>query len=108
TVSGLTGEGIERLEDAVMAALAAGFAEAEIVTDSGNGKVLAFLNANAEIYRQEFRDEANEVVIRCHLPKHLLHHIEGPTVQVRFLDGTVGRRPKPAAEEPPARYGDVG
>ncbi|MFM8272253.1 MAG: GTPase HflX [Gemmata sp.] len=91
-VSGLTGEGAAQLEDAVMEALAADFAEAEIVTDSGNGKVLAFLNAHAEIYRQEFRDDANEVLIRCHLPKHLLHHIAGPTVKVRFVD----REPKPA------------
>ena len=57
-------------------------------------KVLAFLNANAEIYRQEFRDDANEVVVRCHLPRHLLHHIEGPTVRVRFID-----RPRPALGE---------
>ncbi|AMV22984.1 GTPase HflX [Gemmata sp. SH-PL17] len=91
-VSGLTGEGIERLEDAVMEALAEDFAEAEIVTDSGNGRVLAFLNAHAEIYRQEFRDDVNEVVIRCHLPKHLLHHIAGPTVKVRFVE-----REKPIA-----------
>ena len=100
-VSGLTGEGIDRLEDAVMEALAAGFAEAEIVTDAGNGRVLAFLNAHAEVYRQEFRDEANEVVIRCHLPKHLLHHIAGPTVKVRF----VTPEPKPAA---PADRREVG
>ena len=86
-VSGLTGEGIAELEDVVMASLAADFAEAEVITDSGNGRVLAFLNAHAEIYRQEFRDEANEVVIRCHLPKHLLHHIAGPTVKVRYLHG---------------------
>jgi GTP-binding protein HflX len=93
-VSGLTGEGVAALEDAVMEALAEEFAEAEIVTDSGNGRVLAFLNAHAEVYRQEFRDDANEVVIRCHLPKHLLHHIAGPTVKVRFVE----REPKPRPE----------
>jgi len=93
-VSGLTGEGVAALEDAVMDALAEEFAEAEIVTDSGNGRVLAFLNAHAEVYRQEFRDDANEVVIRCHLPKHLLHHIAGPTVKVRFVE----REPKPRPE----------
>jgi GTP-binding protein HflX len=85
-VSGLTGEGIDKLEDAVMEALAAEFAEAEVVADAGNGKVLAFLNAHSEVYRQEFRDESNEVVIRCHLPRHLLHHIAGPTVKVRFIE----------------------
>jgi GTP-binding protein HflX len=86
-VSALTGEGIDALEDAVMAALAAEFAEAEVVTDAGNGRVLAFLNANAEVYRQEFNDDSNEVIVRCHLPRHLLHHIAGPTVRVRFLNG---------------------
>jgi GTP-binding protein HflX len=99
-VSGLTGEGLDLLEEAVMAALASSFAEAEIVTDSGNGRVLAFLNANAEIYRQEFRDADNEVVIRCHLPRHLLHHIEGPAVKVRFLDGSANGHAR--------TYGDVG
>ncbi len=94
-VSGLTGEGVDQLEDAVMEALAAEFAEAEVVTEAGNGKVLAFLNAHAEVYRQEFRDESNEVVVRCHLPRHLLHHIAGPTVKVRFVE-----REKPP--EPPA------
>jgi GTP-binding protein HflX len=98
-VSALTGEGIEALEEAVMAALAAEFAEAEVVTEAGNGRVLAFLNANAEIYRQSFDDDANEVVIRCHLPRHLLHHIAGPTVRVRYLDAD-GKpdRNGPAAE----------
>ncbi len=85
-VSALTGEGIDLLEEAVMAALAAEFAEAEVVTDAGNGRVLAFLNANAEVYRQEFKDDSNEVVVRCHLPRHLLHHIAGPTVRVRFVE----------------------
>ena len=85
-LSGLTGEGIDRLEDAVMEALASEFAEAEVITDAGNGKVLAFLNAHAEVYRQEFRDDSNEVVVRCQLPRHLLHHIAGPTVKVRFIE----------------------
>ena len=99
-VSGLTGEGIDKLEDAVMDALAAEFAEAEIVTGAGNGKVLAFLNANAEVYRQEFHDESNEVVVRCHLPRHLLHHIAGPTVQVRFIErnGKPERNGRPLGE----------
>ena len=93
-LSGLTGEGIDRLEDAVMEALASEFAEAEVITDAGNGKVLAFLNAHAEVYRQEFRDDSNEVVVRCHLPRHLLHHIAGPTVKVRFIER---ERPAPPA-----------
>ena len=38
-----------------------------------------------ENYRQQFDD--NRVTIRCHLPRHLLHHIQGPDVHIRFLNG---------------------
>jgi GTP-binding protein HflX len=48
---------------------------------AGNGKVLAYLNAHAEIHRQEYRGD--DVVIRCHLPTHLMRHVEGPGVSVR-------------------------
>jgi GTP-binding protein HflX len=82
-VSAATGEGINALQDAVIEALSADFADAEIRTHAGNGKVLAYLAAHAEIYRQQY--EGDEVVLRCYLPRHLLHHIQGPNVDVRFL-----------------------
>ncbi len=52
----------------------------EVTLDAANGKVQAYLNAHAEIYRQEYK--GNEVVIRCHLPTHLLRHVEGQGVGV--------------------------
>jgi GTP-binding protein HflX len=82
-VSAATEQGLDALADAVMEALSADFADAEIQTAAANGRVLAYLSAHAEIYRQQFHD--NEVTIRCFLPRHLLHHIQGPDVQVRFL-----------------------
>jgi len=82
-VSAATGEGLPALADAVIEALAADFAEAEIQTGAGNGKVLSYLSAHAEIYRQQYDD--NRVTIRCYLPRHLLHHVQGPDVSVRFL-----------------------
>jgi len=84
-VSALTGEGLDDLRDAVIEVLSVDFAPAEVTTSAANGKVLAYLNAHAEIFRQEYR--GNEVVLRCYLPKHLLHHIEGPGVTVTFLNG---------------------
>lgn len=84
-ISGLTGQGLGDLSDAVIEALSADFSPAEVVVPAGNGKVLAYLNAHAEIFRQEFR--GSDVVIRCFLPKHLIHHIEGPDVRVTFLTG---------------------
>ncbi len=84
-VSAARREGLDGLRDAVIEMLSADFANAAIETEAGNGKVLSYLAAHAEIYRQEFKD--NRVTIHCYLPKHLLHHIQGPTVEVRLLDG---------------------
>jgi GTP-binding protein HflX len=82
-VSAAERRGLDELQEAVVEMLSADFADAAIETGAGNGKVLSYLAAHAEIYRQEFRD--NRVSIRCYLPRHLLHHIQGPDVQVRFL-----------------------
>ncbi len=83
-ISGLTGEGLPELNAMVIQSLSSDFRPAEVTLNASNGKLLAFLNANAEIFRQEFH--GNEVIVRCYLPKHLLHHIEGPDVQVRYLN----------------------
>jgi GTP-binding protein HflX len=84
-ISAATRQGLGELQEAVIEMLSADFADAAIDTDAGNGKVLAYLAAHAEIYRQEFHD--NRVTVHCYLPRHLLHHIQGPTVTVRFLNG---------------------
>jgi GTP-binding protein HflX len=83
SISAATGRGLDDLRDAVIEALSADFVEAEVTTTAANGKVQAYLTAHAEILRQRYDD--NQVVIQCRLPRHLLHHIQGPDVQVRFL-----------------------
>ena len=84
-VSAAKRQGLDDLQDAVIEMLGADFADAAVDADAGNGKVLAYLAAHAEIYRQEF--DGDRVHIRCYLPRRLLHHIQGPGVEVRFLDG---------------------
>jgi GTPase len=79
-VSAATGKGLAELRDAVIEMLHADFTEATVETDAGNGRVLAYLAAHAEIHRQEFQD--NRVKVRCSLPRHLFHHIQGPGVSV--------------------------
>ncbi len=73
------------MKDAVVEMLASDFAEATIETDAGNGKVLSYLAAHAEIHRQEY--DGDRVRIRCSLPRRLLHHIQGPDVVVQFVEG---------------------
>jgi GTP-binding protein HflX len=82
-ISAAKDQGLDDLGEAVMEALSADFADAEIQTAASNGRVLAYLGAHAEIYRQQFHDD--QVTIRCYLPRQLLHHIQGPDVQVRVL-----------------------
>jgi GTPase len=82
-ISAASGLGLPELRQEVIAALKSDFADAEVRTHAGNGRVIAYLSAHAEIQRQEYQDD--QVVIRCLLPRHLLHHIEGPSVQIRFL-----------------------
>ena len=84
-ISAATKQGLGDLSDAVIEMLSADFSRATVETDIANGRVLAYLAAHAEIYRQEYRE--NRVVIDCALPKHLFHHITGPNVEVRFTEG---------------------
>jgi GTP-binding protein HflX len=84
-VSARTGKGLDELSDAVVEMLRADFTEATVETAAGNGKVLAYLAAHAEIHRQEFHDD--RVTVRCSLPRHLLHHIQGPGVSVQPVNG---------------------
>jgi GTP-binding protein HflX len=83
-VSAAAGQGLDALRDAVIEALSADFADTEIDMDAGNGRVLAYLAAHAEVYRQNYHD--NRVTVRCYLPRHLVHHIQEPDVHIRLLN----------------------
>jgi GTP-binding protein HflX len=83
-VSAAHGRGLEELREAVMEMLSEDFAEVEIETDAGNGRVLAYLAAHAEIYRQEYRD--SRVTLRCYLPRYLVHHIQEPDVSIKPVE----------------------
>ena len=84
-VSAATGEGLDALRDTVTEALASDFIDAEVAMDAGNGKVLAYLNAHADIFRQEFKD--GRVEVRCRLPRQLLYHVAVDGVEVREVGG---------------------
>ncbi len=79
-VSAKTGQGLDSLQDAVIEMLSADFAHVSIDVDAGNGRVLAYLAAHAEIYRQEFHD--NRIKMFGSMPKHLVRHIQEPGVVI--------------------------
>ncbi len=84
TVSAKTGQGLDELREAVIEMLSADFANTEIELAAGNGRVLAYLAAHADIYRQEYQN--NRVSLRCYLPRHLVRHIQEPDVNIRVLE----------------------
>jgi GTP-binding protein HflX len=82
-VSAHTGKGIDSLEDAVIEMLSADFLQVNIDVDAGNGRVLAYLAAHADIFRQEFHD--NRIKMQASLPRYLLRHIQEPGVIVEEM-----------------------
>src|SRR5262249_41350190 len=87
-VSAATGKGLEGLREAVIEALSADFADTEIDVPAGNGRVLAYLAAHAEVYRQQYHD--NRGTVRCYLPRPPVHPIQQPDVHVRRLGPRAG------------------
>ncbi len=69
--------------------LSAEFVNAQIDAPAGNGRILAYLSAHAEVYHQEFRD--NRVTVRCYLPRFLVRHLHEPDVEVKMLDSASDR-----------------
>lgn len=84
-ISAATGLGLDDLREHVVEMLSTAFLQVRLEFDAGNGKVLAYLHAHAEILHQEFVGDRVRVVVS--LPQHLLHHIESPDVKVERLDG---------------------
>jgi GTPase len=69
SISAATGEGLDRLGDAVAARLADGYVDVEIETGAGNGRLLAYLADHAEIKSREYVD--SRVTLVCRVPKGL-------------------------------------
>jgi GTP-binding protein HflX len=76
-------QGLDKLQDAVIEMLSADFVNAQIDAPAGNGRILAYLAAHAEVYHQEFHDD--RVTVRCYLPRFLVRHLKEPDVDVKML-----------------------
>jgi GTPase len=96
-VSAARGTGLMELREAVIDMLSAEFADTEVDVAAANGKVLAYLSAHAEVYRQEYHKD--RVKLRCFLPRHLVHHIQEPDVHVRLLKENGAMSPDASAND---------
>ena len=82
--------GLDKLQDAVIEMLSADFVNAQIDAPAGNGRILAYLAAHADVYHQEFHDD--RVTVRCYLPRFLVRHLTDPDVEVKMLPEGAGVR----------------
>ena len=72
--------GNSTVNDAVIEMLSADFVSAKVDVPAENGRVLAYLSAHAEVYRQEFHD--NRIKMFGAMPRHLVRHIQEPDVLI--------------------------
>lgn len=73
-ISAATGQGLDRLEQAVRERLAEQALDAEIETRVGDGRILAYLAEHAQIHDRTYRDP-DLVAVQCRLPRRCLHFL---------------------------------
>jgi len=83
-VSAKTGEGLNRLANAVSTALTQHFLDVDVETDVANGRLLAYLAQHGEILSRTFTGD--RVTVHCRLPKKYAGRISPQEAAVRFHD----------------------
>jgi len=80
-VSARSGTGLPMLARAVSDCLGRGFRDVDVLTDPGNGRLLAWLGRHGEVLSRHFADD--RVTIHCRIPAALLGRIATDGVEVR-------------------------
>ncbi len=81
TVSAATGDGLDRLEQAVHEVLNELALDAEVEIGVGNGRVLAYLAQHAQVRDQTYAD--GRVLLNCRLPRRCLGFLGDHGAEVR-------------------------
>ncbi len=79
-VSAVTGEGLDRLAQAVSVALSRDFAEVDVETDIGNGKLMAYLAEHGEVLSRRYTQD--RVILHCRIPQKYLGRIDDPATTI--------------------------
>jgi GTP-binding protein HflX len=85
SISAATGDGLDRLGDAVAARLADGYVDVAVETGAGNGRLLAYLADHAEIKSREYTD--SRVTLVCRVPKALVNRLSDEETVVTVRNG---------------------
>ena len=79
-ISAKQGKGIDKLSAAVSDALSRGFLDVNVEMGVDNGRLLAYLAANGEIFSKKYHD--HRVTVHCRLPHKFLEAIRQDGVEI--------------------------
>jgi GTP-binding protein HflX len=85
SVSAVQRTGLEQLGQLVAERLADGYVEATLETGVGNGRLLAYLAAHAEVVRKDYVD--SRVTLQCRISRRYLSTLPGEDTRVHLLNG---------------------
>ena len=80
-ISAQSGAGLPQLAAAVSDALSRSFLDVDVEMGVENGRLMAYLAAEGEVFSKKYHD--NRVVIHCRIPEHCAGRIEGDGVVIR-------------------------
>jgi GTP-binding protein HflX len=89
-ISARTGQGADRLAQAVSESLSHGFLDVDVETSVSNGRLLALLSTYGEVLSKRYND--SRVIVHCRVPQRSLAHLFGPdtTIREHATNGSLG------------------
>ena len=85
SVSAIEKTGLDQLSRLVAERLGDGYVEATLETSVGNGRLLAYLAAHAEVLNQDYVD--SRVTLLCRIPRRLLNTLPMQDARLLLTDG---------------------
>jgi GTP-binding protein HflX len=85
SVSAVERTGLDRLARIVAEKLSDGYIETTFETSVGNGRLLAYLAAHAEVTRREYTD--SQVTLECRIPRRFVPGLPDDGLRSRLLNG---------------------
>jgi len=85
SVSAAERTGLDQLAGVVAERLGEGYVEATLETGVGNGRLLSYLSAHAEIVRQEYDD--SRMTLYCRIPRRFLNALPAEDAHVHLTNG---------------------
>ena len=85
SVSAHDGTGLEKLARIAAERLGGGYVDATLETNVGNGRLLSYLAAHAEVVKQDYVD--SRVTLHCRIPRRFLNSMPREDTQVHLTNG---------------------